>query len=134
VTPIADDAAREIATLHAHFVELFTGQSNDFARCSAAFAEDFEMVSPEGLHLGRQAILTGLQAARAAPDFSIAISAIRPIWIAGNSVLLQYVEQQYRDGRTTRRRSTALFEARTGAPNGVVWRYLHETWMRDAEE
>ena len=55
---------------------------------------------------------------------------IRPIWERGEAVLLQYVEQQYRDGRTTRRLSTALFTAEPDAPCGVVWRHLQETWMR----
>jgi hypothetical protein len=131
MTPLAAAAAREIETIHAAFVELFTGRSRDFSRCFVAFAQDLEMATPDGARLDRKTILAGLEEARAEPDFRISISDIRPIWEDGNSVLLQYVEQQYRDGRTTRRLSTALFEAQAEAPYGVVWRYLHETWMRD---
>lgn len=132
MTLLAAAAAREIEAIHAAFVELFTGRSRDFSRCFVAFAQDMEMVTTDGVRLDRKTILAGLEAARAEPDFRISISDIRPIWEGDNSVLLQYVEQQYRDGRTTRRLSTALFEAQAEAPFGVAWRYLHETWMRDA--
>jgi hypothetical protein len=132
MTRLAIAATHEVEALHAAFVELFTGRSSDLGRCMAAFAADFEMVTPEGACLGREAVLAGLRTARAGADFRIAVSAIRPIWDRGDWVLLQYVEQQYREGRTTRRRSTALFEARAEAPCGVVWRYLHETWMPNA--
>jgi hypothetical protein len=132
MTPLATAATQEVEALHAVFVELFSGRSRDLSRCTTALAADFEMVTPEGACLDREAVLAGLRTARAGADFRIAISAIRPIWDRGDSVLLQYVEQQYREGRMTRRRSTALFEVSAQAPGGVVWRYLHETWMLDA--
>ena len=129
---LSQAAAREILALHAAFVDLFTYRSRDFRRCEAAFAPDFQMVTPDGKIIGRAAIIEGLAAARAAPDFRIDISDIRMIWEGPTSSLLLYVEEQYRDGGTTRRRSAALFAADPKAPFGVVWRYLHETWMRDA--
>lgn len=129
---LSQSAAREIVDLHSGFVELFTHRSRDLSRYAAAFAPDMEMVTPDGKRLGRNAILAGLESARAAPDFRIAISDIRLLWEGPNSSLLQYVEEQYRDGRTTRHLSAALFEADARALSGVVWRYLHETWMRDA--
>jgi hypothetical protein len=132
MTRLATAATQEVKALHAAFVELVTGRSSDLGRCAAALAADFEMVTPEGACLGREAVLAALRTARAGADFRITISAIRPIWDRGDSLLLQYVEQQYRDDRTTWRRSTALFEACAAAPCGVVWRYLHETWMPDA--
>jgi hypothetical protein len=133
MTKLADAAAREAVALHAAFVELFTGRSRDFSRCEVALAADFRMVTPQGRCVERDAVLAGLRSAYARPDFRIEILDIRPVWEQGEWVLLQYIEQQYRDGRTTRRRSTALFEAFADAPCGVVWRYLHETWMQDAE-
>jgi len=133
MSDLAEAAHREVLELHAAFVELFTGRSRDLARCAAAFAHDFEMVTPNGQRLARGAILAGIESARTAADFRIEILEIRAVWEHNNSVLLQYVEQQYRDGRMTRRRSTALFEALAEAPCGVVWRYLHETWMQNAE-
>jgi hypothetical protein len=133
MTTLADAAAREVAALHTEFVELFTGRLRDFSRVQAVLGADFRMVTPQGMCIEREAVISGLRSARARPDFRIEIRDIRPIREQGDWVLLQYVEQQYRDGKTTRRRSTALFEALAEAPCGVVWRYLHETWMQDAE-
>lgn len=133
MTPLAAAAAREIAELHGVFVELFCGRSHDFGRCAAAFSARFEMVTPDGKNHDRAGVLLALERAKAPADFRIEISNIRSIWEDQKSVLIQYVEQQYRDGKTSRRRSTALFEAEAKAPSGVVWRHLHETWMQDAE-
>lgn len=132
MTQLQANAAEEIRSLHRAFMDLFTGAARDFSRCEAAFAPDFAMVGPDGRHLDRATIMKGLHAATAAPGFIIEIHDIRLVREAGDSVLLQYVEQQYRDGKTTRCRSSALFTAERMAPCGVVWRYLHETWMQDA--
>jgi hypothetical protein len=132
MTPLAADAMREVRSLHAAFEDLFTGRSRDLDRCASAFAADFSMIAPDGTRLDRNAVLAALRSAAAAPDFRISIKDLTPIWEAQDSVLLQYVEEQYRDGRTTRRLSTALFTAEAEAPCGVVWRYLQETWMQVA--
>jgi hypothetical protein len=133
MTPLAAAAAREIEELHGVFVELFCGWSRDFSRCAAAFSAHFEMVTPDGKNHDRAGVLLALEKAKAPADFSIGISNIRPLWEDQKSVLIQYVEQQYRNGKTSRRLSTALFEAEAKAPCGVLWRHLHETWMQDAE-
>ena len=75
--------------------------------------------------------MTRLLAARGStsPDFTIETLDARAVWQAGDAALLEYVEQQYRDGRTTRRQSTALFTLAPSAPRGVVWRHLQETWI-----
>jgi hypothetical protein len=131
MTPLSVSAAREVVELHALFVELFTGRSHDFSRCDAVFASQLEMVTPEGRRVTRAQILEGLKKARADEDFRITIQDVRPIREDGESVLLQYIEEQYRDGKATRRLSIALFEAASQAPLGVVWRYLQETWIDD---
>ena len=131
MTPLSASAAREVVELHALFVELFTGRSRDFRRCGAVFASQFEMVTPEGRRMTRAQILAGLKRAQTKADFRITIQDIRPIREDGESVLLQYIEEQYRDGETTRRLSIALFETASQAPCGVIWRYLQETWIDD---
>ena len=110
MTTLTDSAIDEVAELHDLFVELFTGRSRDFSRCEKVFSPDFEMVTPEGRRLTRAQILKRLKKAEADDDFSIAIRGVQPIWADATSVLLQYVEHQYRDGETTRRLSIALFE------------------------
>ena len=133
MTSLGAAAAREIKELHAVFVELYCSRSRDLSRCSAAFSAHFEMVTPDGKNHDRAGVLLALERAKAPADFSIEISHIRTLWEDQNSVLIQYVEQQYRDGKTSRRLSTALFEAEAKAPCGVLWRHLQETWMQDAE-
>lgn len=131
---LAEQAAAEVCALHDAFVELFTGRSKDYARCDAALAPDFWMISPDGLCLERDRVLDGIATATAPPDFRISIQCIGVVAEFPDSVLLHYIEEQYRNSRTTRRLSSALFTADTRAPHGVVWRYLHETWMGSTNE
>jgi len=129
MTPLAASAMTEVRSLHAAFEDLFTGRRRDLDRCARAFASDFSMVAPDGSRRGREAVLAALGIAAASPDFHISIKDLTPIWEAADSVLLQYVEEQYRDGETTRRLAVALFETASHAPNGVAWRFLQETWI-----
>ncbi len=127
-------AIRETRDLHAFFVAWFRvagGPAADFARCEAALAPDFRMVTPDGRVHDRAAVVDRLRAAKgsADPDFSIDILQPTAVWQTGDAVLLEFVEQQYRGGATTSRRSTGLFTDQPAAPNGVVWRHLQETWM-----
>jgi hypothetical protein len=126
-------AKREVVALHEFFVGWFRGElaESAFASCEDAFAADFRMVTPEGAVHEREAIVARLRAARGRlpPDFSVDVIDPNPFWSAGDAVLLEYVERQYRDGRTTRRRSTALFTSEPSAPRGVYWRHLQETWI-----
>jgi hypothetical protein len=131
MTPLLASAMTEVRSLHKAFEDLFTGRSRDLSRCTRALATDFSMVAPDGSRRDRNGVLAALSVAVSA-EFRISIKDLTPIWEAEDSVLLQYVEEQYRDGTTTRRLSTALFTAEAGAPCGVVWRYLQETWMQVA--
>ncbi len=137
-TPLEELARQEVIALHEFFVAWFRdegGGAPDFQLCEGAFAPDFRMISPDGEAHGRDDVLSRLRKARGAmqPDFSIVILEPRPVWMAENAVLLEYIEQQYRDGRMTRRRSTGLFGRNPSAPRGVEWRHLQETWM-DADK
>ena len=73
--------------------------------------------------------IKGARGSRPSPISRSSVLDPRTIWAGEGAVLLEYTEQQYRDGRTTRRRSTALFLANPAAPCGVEWRHLQETWM-----
>jgi hypothetical protein len=131
MTSLAAAAAREVVELHAYFVEVFTGRLRDFSRCEAAFSPRLEMVTPEGRLVTRAQVLEGLKRATARADFRITIHDIAAVREDAGSVLLRYIEEQYRDGETTRRLSIALFETASTAPCGVAWRYLQETWIED---
>jgi len=128
---LAELAAREVVALHEFFVVWFRpGPAPDFRACEEAFHQDFRMITPEGRFLGRQEIIQGIQAARGAlaASLTIDIRDIRTLWQEGDAALLSYIEQQYRDGRTTRRRSSALLLREPSAPRGILWRHLQETW------
>jgi len=133
---LAGKANREVEALHQFFVAWFLGEPADFTACEAAFAPDFRMVTPDGAVHERAAVVARLRAARAsAPaDFTIAIVEPRVAWQTADAVLLEYVERQYRDGRTSMRRASGLFTGETAAPRGVVWRHLQETWIAPGED
>ncbi len=134
MTALAAAAAREVVELHALIVELFTERSRDFSRCETVFSAEMEMVTPEGRHITRAQIMENFKKARARADFCITIRDVRPIRETGDSVLLQYIEEQYRDGETSTRWSVALFETAPDAPCGVAWRFLQETWISAWQE
>jgi hypothetical protein len=128
---LAELAAREVVALHEFFVAWFRpGPAPDFRACEGAFHPDFRMVTPEGRMLGRAEIIQGIQASRGrlAASLTIEILDIRTLWQEGDAALLAYIEQQYREGRTTRRRSSALLLRAASAPRGILWRHLQETW------
>jgi hypothetical protein len=134
MTILAEQAAQEVRSLHAAFVELFTGRSQDFDRCSRSLATDFQMITPDGLLVSRALVLDRLASTRMSPDFRISSSDLSLVADLGDSVLLRYIEEQYRDTKTTRRLATALFTVEKRAPCGVVWRHLQETWIPDAKD
>ena len=128
---LAELAAREVVALHEFFVAWFRpGPAPDFRACEGAFHPDFRMVTPEGRMLGRAEIIQGIQASRGrlAASLTIDILDSRTLWQEGDAALLAYIEQQYREGRTTRRRSSALLLRAASAPRGILWRHLQETW------
>ena len=131
---LAQRAVREVIELHDFFsvwLRRDTAATGDFARCENAIAADFRMVTPEGeMHL-RAEVIERIRSMRASvgSDFRIQILQPSVVWQRDDAVLLEYIEQQYRDGRETNRRSTVLFIDEPTAPCGVLWRHLHETWI-----
>ena len=134
---LADKAWQEVVELHDFFFSWMRGDApaGDFSRAEAAIGKDFRMISPDGTIDESAAVIAwikGAHGSRPAP-FTIAVRDPRTIWAGEGAVLLEYTEQQYRDGKPTRRRSTALFVANPAAPCGLEWRHLQETWMDAAE-
>jgi hypothetical protein len=130
---LAAHARQEVVELHDFFVAWLRGEApaGDFSRAEASIGSGFRMISPDGKIEESAAVLAWIRGAhgtRPSP-FTIAVLDHRTIWAGEDAALLEYTEQQYRDGRTTRRRSTALFVANPAAPRGVEWRHLQETWM-----
>lgn len=133
-TALADRAIAEVQASHAFFTGWFRAGDEGNAGLAAferALAADFRRVAPDGRVEDKAATMAAIRLARgtAPADFAIAVLQPQPVWQVEAAVLLEFVEQQYRGGETTKRRSTALFTPDPSAPRGVVWRHLHETWM-----
>jgi hypothetical protein len=80
------------------------------------------MITPDGAVHDRLSVVNRLRASRGSsgPDFSIEIVGLRAVWQRDDTVLLEFIEQQYRDGRITQRRSTGLLTGQPSAPRGVA--------------
>ncbi len=130
---LADLAWQEVVALHSFFQTWLQGSDSvmDFSEVEAVIGGDFRLISPDGKIGGRESVVSWIRDARGSRgrDFRIVASDPRAIWAGGGAVLLEYTEQQYCDGRTTLRRSTALFLANPAAPRKVEWRHLQETWI-----
>jgi hypothetical protein len=136
ISPLAARAIDEVRALHAFFVGWLraAGPRPDFAEVERVLAPDFRMITPDGVARDRASVLAGLKAEKGSrpANFEIAILEPHAVFEAGHWLLLEFIEQQYRDGETTRRQSSALFTAEKAAPRGVLWRHLQETWMHQA--
>ncbi|AZO14650.1 hypothetical protein EJ069_07820 [Mesorhizobium sp. M2A.F.Ca.ET.043.05.1.1] len=128
-------ASTEIVDLHRFFVDWFIAvraDAVDFGRFEAVMGEGLTMIAPSGAVLGRDAVVDHVRQSRATCDdsFAISIEDIRPGWQTDDTIVVLYVEAQLRDGKLSRRQSSAIFTTSSSAPNGVEWRHLHETWLQ----
>jgi hypothetical protein len=130
---LPDLARQEAVELHEFFEGWLQGElpATDFSRAETAIGRDFRLISPDGKIEDRAAVLAWIKAAHGSRPRPFTVSVLDPstVWEGGGAVLLEYTERQYQDGRTTRRRSTALFLANPAAPCGVEWGHLQETWI-----
>jgi hypothetical protein len=132
---IARRAEAEVVARHAFFVEWFTGRApqSEMDVSARAFAPDMRMIEPDAAEQDHAAVLAMLQGAkgRRPADFAIAVVMRRTRTLAPDLALVTYDEHQTIGGEKTARRSTAVFSRDEAAPEGVVWRFLQETWIDD---
>ena len=132
---LADLAIKEVVELHEFFLAWLrphNGAKLDPSRFERAFDAEFRLVGPDGGVRDRAAIvgwLHDLKEGRGA-DFRMEVSDFRAAWGQGDAILLEYVETQYLQGKTTQRQSTALLRRAPDAPVGLVWVHLQETWLQ----
>jgi hypothetical protein len=135
--PLVAAAIREIEASHDFFVRWFLGtaDASEFDLWQRTTHPEFRLTTPGGVMLGRAAIVEWIRGAFGTQisRFEIGIEDVEAVHVGADAVLLIYVERQYRDGGTTRRQSMAFFLKDDGAPRGVVWRHLQETWLQAAE-
>jgi hypothetical protein len=101
-----------------------------FSRLEFALAPECKLITPGGVVNERAGLLERLfQSHGVSPDMRIRVEGFAPVWTAGDSALVRYIEWRESGGQTTGRYSAVLFRADREAPAGVVWVYMHETWM-----
>ena len=124
----------EIVQLHQFFQDWFNGvlpfTEENFSRFEGVLDPDFILINPFGVILNRDELVESLRSAHKT------IKGIR-IWIEDSIVhqisedisLATYQEWQEKEGHTTSRLSTAVFQSKPGTPNGFIWVHVHETWI-----
>jgi hypothetical protein len=135
---LSDLAIREVIELHGFFCAWLRpedGSALDPGRFEWGFAPEFRLIGPDGRARDRQAIVDWLHALRGSrpAEFRMEVSDFRPVWTDGDAVLLEYVETQYLQDKTTQRQSTALLRRAPAAPVGIAWVHLQETWLQAVE-
>lgn len=127
---LESDAIRAVLDTHADLEAWIAGGDQDaMRRFEAVLADDFTMVTPEGLRCERADVIRAVAAmgASAGEGFAIRIEAAGAH--AYGEVMAAVVYREVQEGGKrppSVRWSTALFSR---APDGsVVWRHLHECW------
>lgn len=135
-TPTREACRREIEELHAFFVAWYTGQAEGFGRMEAAIASGFEMVTPDGDRLDREAVLGMVREGRGTHDpgtFDIEIRNVDLLETGDECALVRYEEYQTAPEGGDGRVSTVLFRPDDTAPGGLAWVTVHETWIETPE-
>lgn len=128
---LSEAITREIVELHALFEEWFRGKGpENLQRLERVLSPNFTMTPPNGTVVDRGQLLADLAGSRGSRRITITIEQPRLLWSSGDAALASYVEEHRHTDYTTQRRSTALFTLSDGAPNGVAWQHLHETWIQ----
>ncbi|MEQ9642432.1 MAG: hypothetical protein RIM84_20560 [Alphaproteobacteria bacterium] len=107
-----------------------------FARFKTVMGDGLQVISPRGTVTGQADILSEFEAAHGAmrhagDDFRIWVENCRPVRKIGDHALLTYEEWHAVGDDKSARLTTVLFGPREGAPNGVAWLHVHETWLPD---
>lgn len=125
----------EIEELHQFFQAWFRAElpntDEAFERFANALAPNFGMVVPSGDIVEREPLLERLRGIHGAqPNIRIWIETVRVRQTHNDMALATYEEwQSAESGDSTSRISSALFAKDAGAPNGIKWLHVHETWL-----
>lgn len=125
----------EIQTLHQFFQDWFTGAvpatEVNFARATAVLHPQFTLISSDGRLSDRATVISWLREGYGTrPDFQLWTEQIVLRQQSNDLALATYEEWQQTPGSQTVRLSSALFQHQLGAPHGIEWLHVHETWLR----
>jgi hypothetical protein len=105
-----------------------------FARMTAAMSPRFYIVDPGGVFTSGEDYRSGLYEAHG--DWAEAALWVRNVVLRGSDAhhWATHEEWMFEDGLERGRVVTALFENDEHALNGVVWQFVHETWLPVEED
>lgn len=128
----------EVVRLHEVIAAWTAGEAADtddsFGLFAGALAPGFVIVNPGGVAEDRETVVSrfrGLHGSRANRDFRIEIHEAAVHQDAGDLALVTYHEHWF-EGADEKSIiiATALLQPEPEAPGGLLWRHLHETWLR----
>lgn len=130
----------EIEDFHVFFDDWFQGLvANDDkilqARHGARLAEDFQLIYPGGVTMGKQGLIDGVrQAYGKSPGFKVQIRDVRlRPFACDRHLLVNYEEWQKNAINSTpannARLSSVIFRILSDVPIRLEWFHLHETWL-----
>ncbi|HSR66969.1 MAG TPA: hypothetical protein VLU25_03420 [Acidobacteriota bacterium] len=134
---LRDQCKREVEELHQFFQDwansVLENSDETFARFTSAMDDNFHIINPSGMAFPIEELAPALrQSYGSAPGGQARywIENFRGTEVAPGVFLAVYEEWQNLDGRKSRGRvASALFRRTQGAPNGVRWLHVHETWL-----
>lgn len=135
---MATQCRKETEELHAFLQDWLTAalpRSEDaYARFRQVMAPGLLVISPRGTETNQADLLKefesihGVLSARRG-HFRITVENYRCLEVVGDRALVTY-EEWHRDGDDVSARvSTVLYGRKPGAPQGVEWLHVHETWL-----
>ena len=126
-TTTLERACHSVHHVHELIHTVFTAAQGQaaIAELMPAFADEFRMVTTQGVEVNRQQVERMFQgAAGARPGLQIEVSDVQAVWQAGNGVTLRYREVHRLQGVETARWSVVVLSV---GEAGVQWHFLQET-------
>ena len=132
MSDLARRCQREVEGLHEFFQGWLSGtlDPGSFSRVEDALGPGFALIGPDGVRRAREPLLDRVRRAHGSrPRLRIRIRDVTVVVAGEDRCLVTYEEWQDDSDGSSGRISTALFRREEGAPEGVRWIHLHETWL-----
>ena len=128
-----EQCRREVVELHAFFEAWYRGALPEtdeaFDRFASVLAPGFHIVSPDGRVHDREMALAGVRGGYGKRGIRIRIEGCVHRVSEGETILATYEEWQEEGEAMRGWVSSVLFRVNGGAPNGIEWLHVHETYL-----
>ena len=127
-------AYQEVIDLHKQIENLFHNKTDDSGRLPflSYFHPDFTMIPPDGVLRDLSWLRNWFEsAAGSRPQVKISIEHFKENFACEECVMVTFEEyQQVSVQESLRRLSTAVFISTNNPRQPLLWRHLHETWVK----